>query len=65
MIGGLLIAAALALRFGLENDPELQRSATMLWWAGMGCAALGLVLCRGLPRWMSGFLLAACLLLTA
>ncbi len=71
VLGGLLAAAALLLWFGPEGAadlrrfaPMLRRFAPMLWWAGIAFAALGVVLCRGLPRWMSGFLLAACLLLS-
>ena len=65
VLGGLFAAAALALWFGPEGPAELRRLAPFLWWAGIACAALGAAICRGLPRWMSGLLLAACLLLTA
>ncbi|MEM9700942.1 MAG: hypothetical protein AAF907_00700 [Planctomycetota bacterium] len=62
LLGGVCVAAALALRFGPAPWSERAFDIPYLWWAGIAFAALGLLLCRGVPRWMSGFLLAACLL---
>lgn len=61
-LGGLLAAAGLAMLYGPEVWADQRRFAPLPWWGGVGLAALGLLICRGVPRWMSLFLLAACLL---
>ena len=67
VVGGLVLAGALVVpRLPPNAVPAvLAGPAPVLPYAAVGCGLLGLFLCRGVPRWMSGFLLATCLLLAA
>ena len=65
--GGLCAAAAVILpRLPAGAVPAaLNGPAPVLGYAAAGLGVLGLFLCRGVPRWMSGLLVAACALAAA
>ena len=67
VVGGLALGGALVVpRLPPDAVPAvLAGPAPVLLYAAVGCGLLGLFLCRGVPRWMSGLLLATCLLLAA
>ena len=67
VVGGLLAAAALVVpRLPAGTVPAvLAGPAPVLGYAAAGMGLLGVFLCRGVPRWMSGLLVAACVLFAA
>ena len=67
MVGGLLGAAAVALPHVPRDlvPAVLAGPAPVLGYGAAGMGLLGLFLCRGLPRAMSGLLVLACVLFAA
>ena len=67
VVGGLALAGAfLVPRLPRDAVPAvLAGPAPVLLYAAVGLGLLGLFLCRGVPQWMSGFLLATCVLVLA
>ena len=70
MLGGVLAVGALAVGYGLIDDPArasewVQVAVFAAWWGGFGLGCLGTLVCTGLNRLMSALLVAAAVTFTA